>query len=485
MIRILNNGRITSRISNGGSYDGEKDMGDLNDWRLLSSDSNDILSGSYGLLTERSTTLYHTYGVVKAAVNKQVEYAIGDGLVFRSQPDSATLGINKDDAKEWGKKFQKIVHYYSQEMNFYEKQAALFRSALYSGDSLLFFERDENGKLVDVIETLNNQINWDYNENGYTLGIKHDKWLRRKGIMKSDGTAIDFQDENGNQNVIQFYIKELARQLRGYPLAYSVINLARNDDTYSDAKTHRAVMESIMVATAKLNGTDLDKQLTSMANTNKVNKSKNTIIETASNVIANVKKLGTGNILKLNNSEDFEFNDIKTASNNDDAFKKWNLNYVAMATGTPPEVILSKYESSFTAHKGALNDFVKSYTKKRKTFERTVMSVWIREVAKDAIAQGLISAPGFFEGGKLIQQAYLQGMYLAPIVGHINPLQEVNAQIKEVNAGFDLKSNMAARRGNEWTNFFPEWVEEMEEYNKVSPEYIAQQVFTNENKESK
>ena len=87
-----------------------------------------------------------------------------------------------------------------------------------------------------------------------------------------------------------------------------------------------------------------------------------------------------------------------------------------MATGTPPEVILSRYESSFTAHKGALNDFVKSYKKKRATFQRTVMNPVILEIAKDAIQQGYISAPGFFQGGEMIQQAYLQGMYLAPVV---------------------------------------------------------------------
>lgn len=477
-IHVYKDGKITGNNSLGGSYDGEKQMGTLYNMPLFSSDANKILCGSYGLLSTRSTTLYHTYGAVKSAINKQVEYAIGGGLVFRSQPDWQALGIDKDVAKEWGKKFQKIVHYRQKKMNMYEKQSVVFRSALYEGDSLLFFER-KDGKLSDLIDSPGSQIDWQYNKDNHTLGIKTDSLLRRKGIRKIDGTEVTFTDQNGDQNVVQFYLKDLSRQLRGYPLAYSVINIARNHDTFADAITNRVVLEASMFGVAKTSTTDVGKQIANMANANKKNKVG--IVERVKGLVkkANVENIGTGGIFDLNTDENFEFTDVKTPSNNYDPFKKWTLNDIAMGTGTPPEVILSKYESSFTAHKGALNDFVKSFTKKRKTFEQNVMDVVIREIAKDSVLSGLIEAPGFFDN-EFIQDAYLQGMYLHPIVGHINPLQEVNAQIKEVNAGFDLRSNMAARRGNEWDNFFPEWGEEQEDYTGVSTDYVARKIYEKE-----
>ena len=53
-----------------------------------------------------------------------------------------------------------------------------------------------------------------------------------------------------------------------------------------------------------------------------------------------------------------------------------------MALDIPPEVLMSNYSTSFTAHKGALNDFVKSYTLKRHNFQRTVCYPVMLEIAK-------------------------------------------------------------------------------------------------------
>ena len=58
---------------------------------------------TYGLLSKRSTTLYHTFGPVTSAIDKQTDYAIGDGLFFRSQPDWRFLGIDKAYAADWAR----------------------------------------------------------------------------------------------------------------------------------------------------------------------------------------------------------------------------------------------------------------------------------------------------------------------------------------------------------------------------------------------
>lgn len=472
----VRNGKITQGL--GGTFDGSKDMGDLSNWRILSSDANDIVKGSYQLLTERSATLYHTYPAVRGAVNKQVEYGIGPGLVFRSQPDAETIGQSKDWAVGWGKEFQKVVDYYFRSMNFYEKQSVMFRTAMYIGDSLLFFLR-EDGMLNDLIEASGDQINPYYTRENYTLGIKHDEWLRREGFMKVDGKPVSFRDSNGDQNALQFYNKELSRQLRGYPLAYSIINLARNDDTHTDAITHRAVMESILMAIFKGRGTDLDKQAKNLADRNK--KARGEGVET--NIFKRMRsKMGPGNIMTMNTDEELTFTDLKTPSNTFGDFKKWILNYACMAMGTPPEVALSEYSTSFTAHKGALNDFVKSYMKKRRSYERNTMDVVIREIAKTAIMRGEISAPGFFEGSPMVQAAYLRGMYLGPVPGHINPFVEVRAEELAVKNAFKLRSDVASMNGYEWDAMVEEWAQEQERFT-ASPQNYAEKVAKTENVE--
>lgn len=472
-IITFNKGKRTGSPGSQNGYNGSKDMGDLSNWRILTSDANKILCNNYRLLSERSGTLYHTYPPVRAAINKKVQYGIGPGLVFRSQPDYELLGMSKEDAVIWGRKFQKIVDHYQREMNFYQKQPILARTAYFGGDSLLFFER-KNGDLTDLIEVSGDQINDKYDTSAYTLGIKHDEWYRRKGIMKIDGKTVDFQDSNGNQNVIQLYYKELSRQLRGYPLAYSIINLARNDDTHTDAITHRAVLESVIMAVFKGNGTDINKQIENLAKKNRSNRIAAGIAEGISNVwtqMTGTAKLGPGNIIQANNTEDLEFTDLKTPSNNFKDYKDYMINYVGMAMGVPPEVIKAMYSTSFTAHKGAFNDFIKSYMMDRFSFQRIIMEPVVREIAKDAIRQGLISAPGFFDGGKFIQSAYLRGMFLGPVPGHINPLVEVKADELSVKNEFKLRSDIAAMNGYDFDIMSAQWADEQEDFTNSPQSY--------------
>jgi hypothetical protein len=464
-IFIYKNGK-TLNLNSGGQYDGEKMPGDLDAWNVLSSDANKMIYNSYDLLSTRSSTLYHTYSPIKSAINKQTQYAIGSGLAFRSQPNWQIIpGMTAESAKDWGKQFQQLVNFYYESYNFYEKQPVLFRGGLTVGDSLLMFER-KNGVLTDLIEFGGDQINCKYNEGNYTLGIKHDDLLRAKGIMKIDGKKISFQTPSGNQNLIQYYDKQLPRQLRGYPLAYTMINLAKNDDRHHDAAVQRAVMETIMMGSFETDTTNPMNQVKNMAEAN--SKKKGGVVSSLLSKIGNAKQIGAGNMMTLRKGEKVTFTDLKTPNANFGVFKDWIINYIAMGTDTPPEVIMSKYSTSYTAHRGALNDFQKAYTQKRKTFERNVIKPVIREILKDAVLQGFISAPGIFENPMLLN-AYIQGNNLAPIPGVINPVQEANANEKNVLNGFEQRGDVAARFGNEWSNHIEEWGEQEQEWFSKSP----------------
>jgi hypothetical protein len=478
-IIVFKNGKASTKDTSGAQYSGEKIPGDLENWNVLSSDSNYILESTYGDLSSRSMTLFHTHPFCKGAITKQTEYSVGGGLAFRSQPDWSTLGKTKEWGKDWGKEFQKIVHYYFQEFGLYGKQSVLMRGALASGGSILDFERDSNGYLTDLIDVGNNQIDWQQSTGDYYLGIKADKMNRGTGLFLRNGEKPSYVDANGNQNLVHFFIKELPEQLRGYPMLYSIINHAKQDDRHTDAIVQRAVMEAIMWASKEGNETDMSAQFDDL---NKRTQ-ENTIGGKITSAVAKMwgsKGQSPGAVLQLGQGEKWNVHDIKTPSNNYDPFKHWNLRYVAGGTGTPPEVILSEYSTSFTAHKGALNDFEKSYMFKRRMFADTVMYPVIKEIAKDAIMQGFIKAPGFFDGAFMIQRAYLQGMYLGPVPGHINPLQEVQANIKAVDAAFKLRSDVASMNGNEWDNFLTEWQEESMEYAKYSPEARAAAIQTQE-----
>jgi capsid protein len=162
---------------------------------------------------------------------------------------------------------------------------------------------------------------------------------------------------------------------------------------------------------------------------------------------------------QLRTGESMTWMDLKTPSNNFGLFNEWIIKLVAMATDTTPGVIMSNYPTSYSSHRGEFNDFWKMIQLKRTVFNDKVNRVVIREIAKKMILDGVISAPGFFND-QLRQEAWLAGAFLGPVPGHINPLQEINAQKVAVEESFITRADAAALHGNEWENTIDEWHEQ-------------------------
>lgn len=476
MIIIENKGKLTySRV--GKQLTGEKMPGDLDAWDYFGTDPNTLLLWSYETLSQRATTLYHTHPPVAAAINKTEMYAVGPGLKFRSQPDWQVLGIKKEYAKDWGMRFQALVHYAFRALNFYSKQGTLFRTADIMGDSLLLFDRASgvNGAPFDIVETGGDQINYQSQtlaDEKVTLGIVHDALLRRKGVkLVNDNKTVAFTDTNGDQQIIQYYNKYMARQLRGYPLAYKIIAAAKNNDRWWDAMLQRAVLEAIMFASVSKTSSDFGSQVQALAESVR---EESGVSSTSVSAVADAQKLTGGNVFQFKGDGEIKFSDMKTPSNNFDKMQAAYIELVGMATDVPAEVILSKYSTSFTAHKGALNDFIKSYTLKRHNFINTVCSVVLREVAKWLFMDRLIEIPHpQFWTNPIIQMATLAGTWLGPVPGHINPAQEVAALKTAKDEAFITPADAAAQYDREWDNQIEEWGEQMAEWATLSPQQKA------------
>jgi capsid protein len=482
MFFILNkNGKIT-RPANLQQMTGEKIPGDLSGWNQFSTDPNAILRFSYNLLSERSTTLYHTHPPVSAAIEKHTQYAIGSGLVFRSQPDWEILKMTKVQAKDWGMQLQKLIHYAFLMLNFYEKQGVLFRTAHILGDSLLLFDRKEpvEGLPFDLIETGGDQIDCDKDSetaagDQVRLGIKTDKFLRRKGIyFVNNSTPVPFTDENGFQNVIQFFERKMARQLRGYPLAYRIISAAKNNDRMWDALLGRMAIEASIVGVEKADAGDVNIQASRLAEEMKEFQNADTGTNPGNTATiksdGNIKQLGSGNFFSIAKDGSFEFMDMKAPSNNFKMAQDEYYNLIGMATNTPPEVVKSLYGGSYTAHMGAINDFEKTFMKERGSFIYIVAEPVVRELTKFFIVSGLLPIPNeqFFNNA-IMQRAALAGKWIGPVPGVINPTDQANANQTKVTNGFMLRSDAAMQSGYDWDNFIEEYAQEEEAFRSASP----------------
>jgi capsid protein len=165
-------------------------------------------------------------------------------------------------------------------------------------------------------------------------------------------------------------------------------------------------------------------------------------IAAAMEKIGSVRGALPGSVLNFKSGGKMTPVDKKTPGATFGQFKEWMLDYVGMATGTPPEVIMSKYGGSYTAHMGAKNDFRLSFMTKREAFIDSVCYPALREVTISLLLRGEIDMPGFFESERK-QRAWLDGVWLGPVMGAINPAQDGNAKKTAVEAGFALRGDEA------------------------------------------
>ena len=483
MIAIYKNGKLdVSSSVNTNQYTGEKTGGEFRNWKLFGTDPNEFVSCSYGILSSRNATLYSTSSLARACVNKPLNYSIGTGLVFKSLPNADFLEMEEEDAKAWGRKFTELLHFEKTLVNYYEKQSIIVREAKITGDAVVFLYRDKKMKRpFDIIVSPGDGIDWEKNETGkYKLGIRMDKFSRRKGFWSSTANRyVSFQDKNQNQNAIQFLFKERAGQARGNGVFYSAIGLSKNLDRVYDATIERMVQEAIQMGYFEATNTDVVGQARGLAKASVSRSDTSGKDGSLTEINPDSQALKPGGMYVLQNGEKMNFNDMKAPGNNFGMANEWILKHFAMATGIPPEVILSEYSTSYTAHKGALNDFIKAFMKDRKTFISIVDSKINLEYLKHFARTGQIEVhPGFWDDER-IQLAYLEGVHLGPIPGQINPLQEVNADIKASENGFTLKSSIATKYGNDFWNMIGPWEEEQKRWFEASPEKQAELLSKN------
>ena len=469
MILIYKDGQM-SQMKNTSQMTGETIPGDLAGWKYFGTDPNEFMKWTYGKICEMSTTLYHTHPPISAGIEKLDIYTVGPGLVFRSQPDWKMLGVDKSFARDWGMEFQRLIHYYFMMLNFYQKQSSIFRTAEITGDSLLLFERVDKADHLpfDLIDTSGDLIDWQKTGKNITLGMIHDKFSRKLGAVLKTGENILFRDD-GDQNFIQYYNRKISRQMRGYPIAYKMIAAAKNNSRWWDALLQRVVMETVMIGYKEGgNPSDLSDMMADLASS----VTGESTVDEGLRREAGMAQLSGGNLFSFNSKESIKFTDLKAPSNNFQAMQEAYLELCAMAMdGIPPEWLMSKYSTSFTAHKGALNDSQKVVQKKRANLAKNVCQVVIYEIAKHIFNTGKMKPlHNDFFTDPIIQLATLSGNFLGPVPGHINPKVEVEAKAAEVREAFRTRSDAAADYGNEFDNMIDEWQAQENEWNNLQPD---------------
>jgi capsid protein len=479
------------------AYTGDKWIGELDTMKTYGADPNVFIQGTFEKLVQRQVALYILNPIASAVINKPLDYSIGGGLVFRSAINGEVAGFSSPEkAARFSREFTRLLHLEKLDANYYEKQGLMVRESLITGDCLLHFLRDPgDGRPFDLVLEGGYDIDSGKNKKRedktrLILGVHVDKWKRRLGVVrKADPDEIlPFVDDQGDRNFVMLLNQERAGQVRGYGRNFKTISMLKQTDRVWTATIERMVLEAIQVGYFQATDTDPKAQADYFKNKMKRASGTATSDDTSSGTptldpITKGQEVSPGVQYLLKNGENLKFTDLKTPSNNFDKANDWILKLAAMSSGYPPEFIKGEYSTSFTAHKGALNDAWKRILKERHTFSRIVDKVVNFEYLKYFIESGKIRVSAkvrsriLDEGDRYAIQDILSGHWLGPVPGQLDPMKEVNAYARAEELGYILKSDAAAQYGTDFENALDQWQAEETAFNQASAASRAEAII--------
>lgn len=440
---------------------------------------NEDINYNNQTLRERARVLCMSGGLASSAVKTNRTNVIGCGLILKSAVDQDVLGLTPEEAKAWQDNTEKEFALWAEDkhhcdaigMNdYYKIQQLVFYSTVLNGDCFTFLQHDESNvsKMrpyslkLNVVEadriqtptdssgsgvtTVTDGINSDNNNDIYD-GIEVDKngkvvayhvrnTYRNEWSKKSPSWArVEvLGKKTGLPNVIQTMVDvERPGQLRGASYLAPVIEMLLQIRRYTDAELMAAVVESLFTAFIKTEARTDEMPF------NTVDQG-----EAPIDLSDDEYEMGPGNINILKPGEDVTFADPKRPAGGFQSF----IEAVAMQIGATLEVsneiLLKKFNSSYSAARAALLEFWKVVKMRREWFVSDFCRPTYEVFVFEAVARGRIKAPGFFDD-PIKRQAWLGAEFIGPPPGTLDPVKEITAEILSCENGFSTRADSTIR----------------------------------------
>lgn len=481
---------VNSGYSHNGASRRKKSM---QGWDSSSRSPQEDIGQNIRLLRERSRDLYMSGGIGAAALKKNQSNVLGSGLTLKSQLNHRMLGLTPEQAKEWEDKVEfefglwassKIDH--TGLNDFYDAQRIALTGWLMNGDSLAMVKYADNPELLNpyrlrlhLIEAdrLNNphtshaatsilygdaeQMEFVELADGGTIqnGVETDAsgkvvayWISNRypqsGLMTRkpmEWARVEAMNPvSGLPNMLFIMDAERAEQYRGVPYLAPVIEQVKQMNRYAEAEIAAAIINSFFTAfitTASPEG-ELpigeaipdDDRLQQLSPEERLMS----------------YEMGPGTINVLGEGENVTFGDPKHPVSGFDTFTRSMAQLAGASLDMPYEVLLSVFNSSYSASRAALLQAWRSFRDRRDWFSHDFCQPVYETFLFEAVATGRIKAPGFFRD-PIRRKLWSQAIWVGPSPGQIDPLKEVLAAEKKIANGFSTHEKETSElTGMDW-----------------------------------
>ncbi len=449
--------RAAMAIAGGSAWTGaRRDLPDLMNWNPLAGSPDDEQRYDRAFLLARSSDLERNDALAGGAIAEAVLSVVGTGLSLHPEPNRKILGWSQDQAVEWAEEAKQRFNLWAgdprecdirRRSNFYQAQSLAYRTVASRGDCFVLLPRKKHPgttwaakfQLVEGDRVLNPPGLVD--SPAMNQGVETDEyggikafWFCKKhptivGLKPSDFIKINAWGPDGQRLVLPLMHEHRLDLRRGYPLLAPVIQPLKQLSRLSDAELTAAIVTSFIAVVIEKSGTGPGPLGT-------IGKDQNG---------KGFTELGPAMVAELNPGE--SITPVAPVRPNGAFDPFWNslMGQVAMRLQIPPEVLLKKFNSSYTAARGALQQFWRFVVTERENllapdFCQPLYETWLSE----EVAAGRMQAPGFFVS-PLLRAAYGAARWVGDAAPILDPLKEVMASKEMVANTFSTYAEQTLR----------------------------------------
>lgn len=449
-MQILNSGY--------GNYGANISKKSLAGWLYAGGSHREDIEDNLSILRQRSRDLYMGVPVANGAVKTMRTNVVGRGLHLKPTIDREILGITAEQAQKLEKQIEREWRLWAESTDcdieridtFYELQQLAFLNWLMSGDCLAVLPikprinqpYDLRVQLVEA-DRLSSPDYCDTYDNKIVGGVEVDKdgeviayHISEQHPLSYEVTDIKWHrveaygKRTGRRNVLHIMTRERIGQRRGVPFLAPVIESLKQLGRYTDAELVAAVVSGMFTVFIEKGDASEEKPLGAMS------QEEQQVDEEDENSL----ELGNGTIIDLAEGEKIHDTNPGRPNSNFSMFVEAICQYIGASLEIPYELLVKRFNASYTASKGALEEAWKMFRMYRAWLATDFCQPIYEEWLAEAVRKKRVDAPGFF-ADPLIRSAYCRAEWNGPAKGILDPVKEVNAAKERVAQGFSTRSS--------------------------------------------
>lgn len=458
-----------------GNYGANLTKKSMRGWDYAGGSAKEDIEDNIDILRQRSRDAYMGIPTAAAALKTMRTNVIAGGLIPSPQIDGEYLRISDDELERLQQQITREFSLWADTPacdaervdNFYKLQQLAFLSYLMSGDTFVLMPmREEPGQpyslRIRIIEAdrvcspdlFDRLVPCEVNGikvQQIVQGVETDAdgvvvayWICNRHPLSNTATIQPgemqwtrveaFGKETGRRNVLHIMNRERPGQRRGVPILAPVLEAIKQLGRYTDAEVTAAVLSAMFtVAVLKQNPSD-GRPFGEMLPPDMLIDS-----EDQSSI-----ELGPGAFVDMAPGEDIKTIDPKHPNTGYDEFTNAVIRQIGAALEIPQEVLFKQFTASYSAARGALNEFWRTCAMQRDWFKDDFCKPIYDEWFAEAVARGRIKAPGFF-ADPAIRKTYVACTWSGPARTNLNPVQEVQAAAMRVENCFSTAADETAQ----------------------------------------